>query len=326
MSVEPTIPNEISSNDSLRYRFFLEHYWDHIDVTDNRIVHTPVYHKKLDFFFKKMIPQIPDTICKYAYELINQMDETSDLFKYTVHHLTYKYETSNIMGMDAVFVCMAKQYYCPADNSKAFWLDSTKLVDLCEKADKTFPLLIGKKAPRLILADTSEKKWVDFYSLPNKYNLLVFWDPDCGHCKKEIPKLTKLYKDFQNMDIDIEFIAIGTNLENEKWRKFIKEKKLEWVNISDFPEANENAKQYIYEKRLTTLESLNFRLTYDIFSTPQIYLVDREKKIIGKKLNALSLGRMIEHLEDVKIDYLDELETENKKEKERIEESKKNNH
>ena len=128
------------------------------------------------------------------------------------------------------------------------------------------------------------------------------------------------------MDIDIEFIAIGTNLENEKWRKFIKEKKLEWVNISDFPEANENAKKYIYEKRLTTLESLNFRLTYDIFSTPQIYLVDREKKIIGKKLNALSLGRMIEHLEDVKIDYLDELETENKKEKERIEESKKNNH
>ena len=73
------------------------------------------------------------------------MDVESDLFKYTVHHLTYKYETSNIMGMDAVFVCMAKEYYCPANNSKAFWLDSTKLVDLCEKAEKTYPLLIGKK-------------------------------------------------------------------------------------------------------------------------------------------------------------------------------------
>jgi hypothetical protein len=95
------------------------------------------------------------------------------------------------MGMDGVFVCMAQEYYCPANNSKAFWIDSTKLVDLCEKADKTFPLLIGKKAPRLILADTSETKWIDFYNLPNKYNLLLFWDPDCGHCKKEIPKLTK---------------------------------------------------------------------------------------------------------------------------------------
>lgn len=323
MSIEPIIPDEIKDNDSLKYRFFLDHYWDNIDVTDNRIVHTPVYHKKLDFFFKKMIPQIPDTICKYATQLIDQMDEKSDLFKYTVHHLTYKYETSNIMGMDGVFVCMAQKYYCPANNSKAFWLDSTKLVDLCEKANKTFPLLIGKYAPRLILADTSEKKWVDFYKLPNKYNLLVFWDPDCGHCKKEIPKLTKLYQEFKKENIDIEFIGIGTNLENDKWRKFIKEKKLEWINISDFPDANENAKEYIYDKRLTTLESLNFRLTYDIFSTPQIYLIDKEKKIIGKKLNALSLGKMVEHLEKKKFEYLEILESENKKEKDRIEESKK---
>ena len=153
------------------------------------------------------------------------MDVESDLFKYTVHHLTYKYETSNIMGLDAVFVCMAKEYYCPANNSKAFGLDSTKLVDLCEKADKTYPLLIGKNAPRLILADTTEKEWVDFYTLPHTYNLLIFWDPDCGHCKKEIPKLYKLDQVFKNKTIDIEYIAIGTSLENEKWKKFINEKK-----------------------------------------------------------------------------------------------------
>ena len=65
------------------------------------------------------------------------------------------------------------------------------------------------------------------------------------------------------------------------------------------------------------------RLTYDIFSTPQIYLINDEKKIIGKKLNALSLGRMIEHLEDLEIEYLEILESESKKEKDKIEESKK---
>ena len=73
------------------------------------------------------------------------------------------------------------------------------------------------------------------------------------------------------------------------------------------------------------MKSLNFRLTYDIFSTPQVYLVDSEKKIIGKKLNALSLGKMLEHLENIDIQYLDILEQESKKEKERIENSKKNN-
>ena len=325
MSVDPEIPEEIKENDSLRYRFYLDHYWDNIDVTDSRIVHTPVYHKKLDFFFKKMIPQIPDTICKYAHNLISQIDEETDLFKYTVHHLTYKYETSNIMGMDAVFVCMAQKYYCPANDSKSFWLDSNKIVDLCDKAEKTAPLLIGKKAPRLILADTSETNWIDFYQLPNKYNLLIFWDPDCGHCKKEIPKMENLYKEFKEKGIDIEFIAVGTNLENEKWIKYVKNNELPWINISDFPDANKNAKEYIYEKRITTLESLNFRSKYDIFSTPQVYLVDSEKKIIGKKLNALSLGKMMEHLEEVDIDYLETLEKQNKEEKEKIENSKKKN-
>ena len=36
------------------------------------------------------------------------MDPESDLFKYTVHYVTYNYETSNIMGMDAVLYAWPK--------------------------------------------------------------------------------------------------------------------------------------------------------------------------------------------------------------------------
>ena len=317
MSIDPIIPQEFQSNDTLKYRYFLAHYWDNIDVTDKRIVHTPVYHNKLNHFFKKMIPQHPDTICKYAHELIDKMDPESDLFKYTVHFITYNYETSNIMGMDAVFVCMALKYYCPAEESGAFWLDSTKLVDLCEKATKLEPLLMGKKAPRIILADTAQENWIDFYKLPQKYNLLIFWDPDCGHCKKQVPKLLKLYHELKEKEVDIEFIGYGTNLENEDWNKFIREKKLDWLNLSDFPDANENPTKYLFEKKVTDLKSLNFRKTYDIFSTPQVYLVDKDKKIIGKQLDALTVAKMMEHMEDIKLDYLPILEEEAKKETEK---------
>ncbi|MBM76842.1 MAG: hypothetical protein CL846_00015 [Crocinitomicaceae bacterium] len=316
MSIDPILPENIKNNDTLKYRYFVDHYWDNIDVTDKRIVHSPVYHNKLSHFFKKMIPQHPDTICYHAHKLINQMDPNSDLFKYTVHFITYNYETSNIMGMDAVFVCMAQKYYCPANESGAFWLDSTKLVELCDKAYNLSPLLIGEKAPRIILADTSEKKWVDFYQNSKKYNLLVFWDPDCGHCKKEIPKLLRLYHDFKTMDVDLEIFAFGTNLENDDWRKFISDKNLDWINLSDFPEANENPRVYLYEKKVTDLKSLNFRKTYDIFSTPQVYLLDSEKKIIGKRLDALTLGKMVEHLENIEINYVRTLEEQDKKDTE----------
>ena len=322
MSIDPVIPDEISGNDTLKYKFYIEHFWDNIDLSDERIVHSPVYHNKLNYFFKKLLIQHPDTICNYAHKVVDQIKEGTDLFKYTVHFITYNFETSKIMGMDAVFVCMAQSYYCPADNSKAYWLKKEKLVELCDKANNLEPLLVGKYAPRVILADTSEKKWINFYDLPQKYNLLIFWDPDCGHCKKEMPKLKKLYTELKAKNIDIEFIGIGTNLENEKWIKFVKENELPWLNISDFPDANKNPKKYLYDLRVTDLASLNFRKTYDIFSTPQIYLLDENKKIIGKKLDALTLGDLIQRVEKIELPYVEVLKAA-KKEKEKEKEKEK---
>jgi thiol-disulfide isomerase/thioredoxin len=151
----------------------------------------------------------------------------------------------------------------------------------------------------------------------------MFWDPDCGHCKKEIPKMLNLYHELKEKKVDIEFIGFGTNLENEKWRKFIKDKNLDWLNLSDFPDANENPSKYLFETKVTDLKSLNFRKTYDIFSTPQVYLVDKEKKIIGKRLDALTLSRMLQHLEDIEIEYLKTLEELQAKEKAKKEKAKK---
>ena len=55
-----------------------------------------------------------------------------------------------------------------------------------------------------------------------------------------------------------------------------------------------------------------------------MYLVDEEKKIIGKRLDAITLARMMEHVENIKIDYLATLEELEKKEKEKKEKAKEN--
>ena len=111
-------------------------------------------------------------------------------------------------------------------------------------------------------------------------------------------------------------------MENEKWIKFVKENELPWLNISDFPDANKNPKKYLYDLRVTDLASLNFRKTYDIFSTPQIYLLDENKKIIGKKLDALTLGDLIQRVEKIELPYVEVLKAakkEKEKEKEKAE-------
>lgn len=318
MSIDPEIPDEIKDNDTLRYEYYKTHYWDNIDLKDKRLVHSPVFKNKVEFYFKKLLLQQPDTLCEHAHKVIDQIEEGSEMFKYVVHYITYNYETSKIMGMDGVFVCMADSYYCPPDNSKAFWLKEEKLKELCERKDALKPLLMGQQAPRIILADTSEKNWIDFYTqVKTEYTALIFWADDCGHCKKEMPKLKKLYDELKTKNISVEFVAVGTSLENKGWKKFIKEKNLNWINISDFPYANEHPEEFLYQKQVTDLKSLNFRKTYDIFSTPQIYLLDKNKVIVAKRLDANNLAKIIEHKLNVTLDY-DEPEDDKKNNDEKM--------
>lgn len=313
MSVDIEIPEGM--NDTLKGEYLREHFWDNTDLSDARLARSPVFGNKVDFYFSKMMHQIPDTIVRHASKMIDQIEDSTDMMKFVLNYVHVNYETSNIMGMDAVYVKMSLKYYCPPNENKAWWYPEENLNDRCEKAHSWEHLIIGETAPNLMLADTSEKKWVNIHQIPNEYKVMIFWDPDCGHCKKELPKLLKLYKELKQKNLDVEFIGIGTNLENEKWRKFIEEKKLEWINVSDFPDANKNAGKYVYEMRVTDYQSLNFRKTYDIFSTPQIYLLDKDNIIIGKRLDANNLARILERRLDVTIDYKEEpKEDKNKKE------------
>ena len=207
----------------------------------------------MDQYLEKLTAKHPDSINISADILIEKSRANDEIFQYVVTYLTSKYERSKIMGMDAVFVHMVENYYI---TNQCNWVDSTELVKIADRAQKIAPNLIGRKAA----------EFLDFYGRPfmkdtsgivhtlqeinADYTVLVFFGPTCGHCKKEIPKLTKIYESLKEKNIDIEFIAIGTNLENKKWRDFIKAKNLKWINISDFPEANEKAKEYIYEKEL----------------------------------------------------------------------------
>ena len=96
------------------------------------------------------------------------------------------------MGMDGVFVCMAKDYYCPADNSKAFWLKKEKLDELCEKASALDPLLIGKMAPRIVLADTSEKNGLIFINFEINTTYSSFGTLTVDIVKKKFLLLSKI--------------------------------------------------------------------------------------------------------------------------------------
>ena len=289
------------------YYDYRARYWMHTDLSDERIVRTPVFQNKLEEYIGRVVPQIPDTINRLADEFIGKLPHGGELFKFVVHNITYKYETSDIMGMDAVFVHMALTYYCPepGDKSKATWMSEEKLDKMCERARKQAPLVIGAKAKHLVLPDTTEQKWISSHTLPNDFLYLIFWDPHCGHCKKELPGIYKDYVEkLKPMGVEVYSVAKATDSTLfADWKKFIRENHLDWVNVGltwhVYQEARKNPSAYI--PRHTNIESLNYADTYDVYSTPRYFLLDADRKIAGKQITAGQAADLVTKLRERKM-------------------------
>jgi len=289
-----------------QYYQYRAHYWDNVDLKDERIVRLPIFANKFDEYIGRTIPQFPDTINALADALISRTDGKNEVFKYMVNTITHKYETSDIMGMDAVFVHMALTYFCPngATPGRVDWMPEDKLAKLCERARKQAPLVLGKKAPYLCLTDTTEEKWINFYDLPQEYVAIIFWDPHCGHCKKELPQWATVYKEkMKALDIEVYCVAKAVDSTLMKdWKAFIREHQLDWVNVgltqTVFEGAKKDPRKYI--PKLTTIESLNYAETYDVYATPKVFLVDGERKFRGKQLSPEQVVDLVTKLKERK--------------------------
>ena len=311
MSMDIVIPDSpvdeagviIESN--FRFKYYRDHYFDNIDLKDDRLVRTPIYHKKLETYFsKQMMIQHWDTVIHYAFKLCDQFEAGSDMYQYNVSWITSQYEQSKIMGMDKVFVKMGERYYCGNDkdgNPKAHWMPEDKLQKLCDKVSTNINLVIGAVPPNISLRDSTDVNWRDFYSLEADYTILYFWDPQCGHCTKITPKLQVLYeKKFRERNIEIFAVGKAVGEDFEKWKKFIRDNNLEFVNVAVTDElytaAMKDARQFV--PKYTSLASLNYQKTYDIFSTPKVFILDKDKKIIAKSLSISQLEDLMDRLQD----------------------------
>lgn len=295
-----------------RYKYYHNHYFDNFDFTDDRLVRTPIFHSKMaPYFSKESMFQHCDTILKYAFKLCDQMSDQSETYQYTVSYITSTYEQSKIMNMDKIFVEMADRYYCPPNDKgepRAFWVPQASLDKICEKAETNRLLVFGKRPPNLILRDTTDSNWIDFYSLKSEYTVLYFWDPECGHCNKVTPKLQTLYEK-KLKDRNVEVFAVGKAVDKDfqKWKDKIKKEGFTFINVAvtasmykDAMDKTDNQRKLMEMLRYTTLESLNYQKTYDVFSTPRVFVLDKDKKIIAKSLSISQLEDFLDRMQNVK--------------------------
>jgi peroxiredoxin len=272
--------------DSLFQRnYYISHYWDGIDVSDERLMRMAGYTKKLEYFFDKVLPQVSDSIIPQAEKILQRCTEGTEMFKYNVVWLTSHYQNSKIMCLDKVFVYMVLKYY---KTGKSFWMPADKNKEIVERAEAMEPLVCGALAHNITLPDTTESNWVKLSDISAKYRILIFWDPDCGHCKKEMPKIIDKYGEFKKLNADIYTVS---SKNDKEWKDFVKKHKMPFVTTAVPAKvySDQNYVNDIVRSGKTDLKSLNYHNTFDIYKTPTIFVIDQQGKIIGKNLESEGL-------------------------------------
>ncbi len=272
----PEAPKDANGNitdSTFQFRYYKAHYFDDLDFSDERLLRTPIFYNKIKTYTQQLTVPLPDSIIVSVDTVINKSRANKEVFKYCVATFANYYETSKIMGYDKIFVHIAEKYYL---TKEAFWADSALQAKIHERVDKIKPNILGEKAYNLVMPDTGLVMH-NLKDVKADYTILVFWDPTCSHCKVEIPKLAQYYDSARTAGISIEVFAIGIESDIDLWKNYIKEHKLNWINVSDL------------------YNTTNFRNFYDIYSTPVIYLLDAEKRIIAKRLDSEKVKDFIEH-------------------------------
>jgi thiol-disulfide isomerase/thioredoxin len=285
---EPFVPIIMpqTREDSIKnYNFYKTHYWDGVSFMDDRIIRTPFFLKRVERYYHEVVPQSPDSIIKdIDYKLLLARN-SPEMYKFLLNWLTDEYINPKYMGQDAVFVHLFEKYHSKGVSN---WLNDKQMESISRRAYMLMANLIGEKAANLEMLDTSGKP-APLYDVNADYTVICFWDPNCGHCKEEVPRLDSIYQaSWKNHNVKIYAVLTPDDKENVKpeWEKFINEHKLgDWTHVY---------KTKAMEDADFAAQKPSFRQLYDITLTPTLYLLDKNKNIIGKKLTILQLNELLE--------------------------------
>ena len=272
---EPQVINThpVTRQDSLdNYQYYKKHYWDGITFTDDRIIRTPFFLPKVEKYFREIVSPVPDSTIKEVDYLLLVARSSPEMYKFLLNWLTDEYINPKYMGQDAVFVHLFEKYHSKGISN---WLNEKQMTAISNRAYMLMSNLIGEQAANLEMTDISGINTA-LYNIQSNYIVICFWDPTCGHCREEVPKLDSIYNaKWKNEGVKMFGVLTETH-EKEKWLQFINEHKMQnWVNVYQTDAQ---------KKAIEDAKKPSYKQLYDVVQTPTLYLLDKDKRIVAKKL------------------------------------------
>jgi thiol-disulfide isomerase/thioredoxin len=266
------------------YRYYKDHYWDDTYFFDERLVRTTFFEEKLDRYFEQLIAPDPDSVIKeldwmLAYASVNSEMQRFLLAKFVNRYLNLKY-----LWEDKVYVHLFEKYFSQKDYP---WLTQAGKKTIFDRAYSLMANLFGTQSADIDLPDSTGRQ-KKLFAITNPYTLVVFWDPTCGHCKETLPKIDSIYRaKWKALNVKIYAVAKETDGTKKDWLTFVNEQQLAgWEHVYYSRSAN--------DARVNNNIPSYFQL-YDVQTVPTLYLLDKDKRILAKKMPFEQIDIVLDH-------------------------------
>lgn len=253
---------------------YRQDFWNDVDFSDRRLLRTPVIHNKLKRYFKELTPQNQDSIFASATRLCDRVLVYPEYYMFFTNWIVRQFEPTKTSLMDPEFVHvkMIKKYF---NKDRAFWADSLQLFALHQRAGEMAQSLLGDIGPDITSKDLNGKTHRLMESKAD-YLIVYMFAPSCEHCQEQTPKLVEWYHEWKNKGADVYAIALDSNQDDpNELANYIKKTKMPFPCVWDPTNRSIYAKYYV-----------------DI--TPEIYVLNPERKIIGKNLKVFQIETIID--------------------------------
>jgi len=262
-------PDGTPDNEAQVY-YFRREFWDNVDFADSNLLRTPVIANKLERYMTQLTPQRADSVISSANFLLKKVINHPPYLRYFANWITLKYEPgkTTLMDGEAVYVNMIRNYFT---KDLAFWSDSMTVYGLQQRAGEMAQSLMGQEAPNITVNDLNGQAR-KLYDEKAPYVIVFMYNPTCEHCIEETPKLLNFVRG--RSDVNVYAIAIDT--EEGPWKKFVQQFGTQsWTNVYD------PSNRSIYK-------------TYYVDHTPELYLLNPDRVIIGKNLKTSQIAEVIQ--------------------------------
>ena len=277
VNTEINVPDfsDLANPGQAKYEYYKSHYFDYLDFTDPSALRSPYLYQRVNYYIEKLTMHHPDSVAHSLDDILHKMEPAPETFKYYLSHMLNKYSASKVVGFDAVYVHLVDEYY---SKGKTPWVEEENLEKIIDRANKVRPTLIGKIGHdcEFYLEDGSPLKISD---IEYEYLVLLFWAPDCGHCKKAMPDFVAFNSKWK--DKGVKTLAVCSKLgEKEKdcWEMLEEKDMLGFINVSD------------------KMHKSKYKVHYNVSKTPKVFVLDANREILIKDIGGDQLESVMDEI------------------------------